>query len=51
MNTPEKGKPKSRAKAHACREADARNPKVAKMYKATSSDVITVVPAFDSVAV
>ena len=43
----EKGKPLSRAKAHACLEAEARNPNVAKIYMAIRIDVITVAPAFD----
>jgi len=43
----EKGNPLSRAKAHACLEAEARKPNVAKMYMAMRSDVIAVAPAFD----
>jgi len=43
----EKGKPLSRAKAHACLEAEARKPNVAKMYMAMRIDVIAVAPAFD----
>lgn len=47
----EKGKPESREKAHACREVAATKPNVEKMYMAMRRDVMTVVPAFDCVAV
>lgn len=47
MKISEKGKPLSRAKAHACLEADATKPNVAKMYMAIRIDVIAVAPAFD----
>lgn len=40
----------SRANAHACREADARNPNVAETYMMIRIEIMTVVPATDCVA-
>ena len=43
----ENGRPLSRANAHACREAEAKNPKVAAVYMNRRMQVMTVAPARD----
>ena len=50
LKSPDSGSPPSRENAHACLEAAAKNPKVAKMYIAISSEIRAVVPALEFVA-
>lgn len=46
----ERGRPLSREKAQACRDAEAMKPKVAKTYIANRTEMIAVVPALDWMA-
>ena len=47
LSTLENGRPLSRANAQACREAEARKPKVAAVYMKRRMQVMTVAPASD----